>query len=1348
MRKSFAVASLLILLSVSLMSPGFLAADGGGTEWTIMIYMAGGVEESISTSIARDLEEIESAGYSARYRILILKDGDRYGDSEVLTLTEGGLTYIDLSEVNGTWSDELNMADWRTLRDFVSWGLEKYPSDHTMLIFWGHGRGWMGMPADEGYDILTFSAVSQALGELTSTYGKLDIIGFDQCNMAMFEVFCEISDFAEYAIASEKEEDLRGWPYDIILAEAHDSDNLTPEDFSRLIVRDSISWARNNSVYSSTLSAVNLSRMEEVSSALHDYVSTLKMLLPNYKLEMARSRDNAENYDKQPYPYDLYNLTENLEENIDFPELEIRGKALRDAINDTVIAEAHYKTPRGMSVEGAHGISIWFPSYGTNTGYEKFRGVADAGWADFLDTYYRSVPGERPPLHIEMTERDGNGDGANERFYVEVSGNGTLGIKIFSGDEIVRQNSGNYYVSLDFYSWKPGYYRILVYSMSNDSIRNYSVLQGVIETVVTIRGRITDSSGKPMEATLTFHFDGVNVSTEAKGDYSLDVISPELVRFGDRVLVTIDYGDVTETRYVWINSTGITADFFLRTENYFWAPYLAGLLLFLVAVLGALLVYDREEKRKRRERLKSEVKIGKVKIVKKVIKVRTFIDREEELAELSTALKRAMDGVGSTIFLTGEDGVGKRALMNRFRKESGVRFVSYESSGRERKPYAPLIKVLESLNSLGIVSVDINGIISMGSKEQALEEGFQTCIEASREVPLIVYFSSAQWLDPGTIEFLEYFARGIEETKVILVISAPQEELEDIGGKPHPLNAMLMSLMMEGKIRMIKLERFDRERTGTMLSIILDAEITDDILDKIYEETQGLPILIEEIANRIRATGKSIYELEDSDIEIPKNVRELLGKRVERIKGEERSLAEWASVLGTRFSLEVLEAICGGGERFMDLIYGLIEDKILVEEGDEYRFDHPQLQAILYDSLGERAKEMHLKAGETMERMNSDDVYSLAHHFCAAGIKEKCLKYSLEAAKKAERTYSPSEAIKYYRMAEKNAESSLLPEIYLNMVNNLRKIMEVESAEEYAKKAAASGGKIAGRAHLLLGHIYMESSRWEEAKEEYRKAMDSHIKEVVIDAYRGLGKVYWRLGEHEKAAENLQKAMELAKETGNSNMLGIATIDLANVYSNWGKYPQAIRLYEEAIKILESVGNLSEISRAYNNLGEIYKYEGDMEKAIESYMKCVDYAERTKDMTHVGYGVENMGTVYTYMGRFEEATEYLSKAYRIFSKTDDKYMISGIYMAYGIMFRMQKKWEKAEENFLKSIELLRDIGIKYDLGITIYEYGKMLREKGDERAESVLNEALRIFQELGSEHYIQLVKKELEEIGR
>ena len=956
-----------------------------------------------------------------------------------------------------------------------------------------------------------------------------------------------------------------------------------------------------------------------------------------------------------------------------------------------------------------------------------------------------------------------DGDGANESFSINVNCSADFSVEILNEDRILRQYSfqaGDWVKTISYPSFGPDFYRIVISSSDSGNISNFTVLNGVIEGYVTISGRITDSEGNPVDAEVILLIPQGNVSAHSvNGTYSFRIKAPYMAHLDENASLVISYGNVSYIEHLRLNDTYVSADYTLHNpENlspagnlgqwHWWIPYIIAVILLVIAMAGALLMHDMEMKRKRMERLKSKTPIRKIKRIKKVIWLRTFVDREEELTELNTALRRAEDGVGSAIFLTGEDGVGKSALMNHFRKVSNTRFISYDATQSEKRPYEAVLKVLESLSSIGIAHVDLNYINGAKSKEEGFYEAFRAFSEASRELPLVVYISGAQWLDTVSIEFLEYLTRGIEETKVLLVISAPQEELEDIDGKPHPLNAMLISLMMEGKIRMIKLERFHMENTRIMLSVILESEIPDDILEKVYEETQGLPILIEEIANKIKLSGKNVYEMKVSEIEAPRSVADIMGRRLEKLDEEEKDVAEWASVLGMHFPYDVLEKLKGSEESMHGVVYRLIEDKILNEEGEYLQFDHPQIRKMIYESLGDRVKEMHAKAAEIIERMHPDDVFSLAHHYCNTGNSEKCVKYSMEAGRKSEESYSPREAIEYYRMAEKATDERTLPEIYLSLARNLKKLMEVNDAIEYAKKAAEYGGEIGDNAHLLLGHIYLESSRWDEAIEEYEKAMDSPVKEIVIDAYRGIGKVYWRLGKHDKAAENLEKAVKFSDESKNPNMMGISLIDLANVHSDLGNYEKAITLYELAIKYLESVSNITEIARAYNNLGEVYKYMGDLEKAVEAYKKCVEFAESTKEITHIGYGVENLGTVYIYMGRFEEAMEYLSKAYRIFSKTGDKYMISGIYMAYGIMYGMQKKWDKAEENFLKSIKLLEETGIKYDLAITTYEYGKMLKEKGDERAEEVLKKALDMFMEIGSEEHAKKVENLLKELRR
>ena len=73
-----------------------------------------------------------------------------------------------------------------------------------------------------------------------------------------------------------------------------------------------------------------------------------------------------------------------------------------------------------------------------------------------------------------------------------------------------------------------------------------------------------------------------------------------------------------------------------------------------------------------------------------------------------------------------------------------------------------------------------------------------------------------------------------------------------------------------------------------------------------------------------------------------------------------------------------------------------------------------------------------------------------------------------------------------------------------------------------------------------------------------------------------------------------------------------------------------------------------------------------------------------------------------------------------------------------------KEYKKAEEAFEAGISLLKDLKILYDQGVLLYEYGKYFKEKGDrKRAREKLNEALSIFEEIGSESFIDKVKSEL-----
>lgn len=114
------------------------------------------------------------------------------------------------------------------LRRFPPDGARKYA-----LVFWDHGSGWMGFGADAtcgtigaGYSenycgigsmqtVITgvANALTGVTDPVTHAPFKLDVVGFDACLMAMYEVGSLLAPYANYLLASELLEPGTGWDY-------------------------------------------------------------------------------------------------------------------------------------------------------------------------------------------------------------------------------------------------------------------------------------------------------------------------------------------------------------------------------------------------------------------------------------------------------------------------------------------------------------------------------------------------------------------------------------------------------------------------------------------------------------------------------------------------------------------------------------------------------------------------------------------------------------------------------------------------------------------------------------------------------------------------------------------------------------------------------------------------------------------------------------------------------------------------------------------------------------------------------------------------------------------------------
>ena len=81
----------------------------------------------------------------------------------------------------------------------------------------GSRRGWTGVGPDDtdGEDILTLPEIRSGIADGLAEVGldSVDLLGFDACLMATFEVATQVQDLADVMVASEELEPGHGWDF-------------------------------------------------------------------------------------------------------------------------------------------------------------------------------------------------------------------------------------------------------------------------------------------------------------------------------------------------------------------------------------------------------------------------------------------------------------------------------------------------------------------------------------------------------------------------------------------------------------------------------------------------------------------------------------------------------------------------------------------------------------------------------------------------------------------------------------------------------------------------------------------------------------------------------------------------------------------------------------------------------------------------------------------------------------------------------------------------------------------------------------------------------------------------------
>lgn len=770
-----------------------------------------------------------------------------------------------------------------------------------------------------------------------------------------------------------------------------------------------------------------------------------------------------------------------------------------------------------------------------------------------------------------------------------------------------------------------------------------------------------------------------------------------------------------------------------------------------------------------------------------------IVGRERELAYAINQWHKAQSGESTVLLVSGEPGIGKTRLVREIvahARVAGAQTLSGECYPEGGVPYAPISQIIDTAMSLDgyltnqekelpdIVLADLITLSPslvyqfpdvppnlpldpLAEQQRLFESMVYFCRAISEQTPVLILLEDAHWADHGTLTMLRHISRRAAHLNLRLLLVLTYREVEL--AEERALSEVLADFHRERLAERIKLSRLDRDQTRDMLAVLFQDEITSELLEGIYQETEGNPFFIEEVCKALINEGK-IYREQGTwqrhamaEIHIPQSVRLAIERRVRYLPKAVRESLVQAAILGRNFEFETLLVATGIDEE--DLLNALeqAERAQLIDEtgttgGGTFSFSHALIPSTLTEELsGLRRRRMHQRAAQAIQELHPNNFENLAHHYAEAADDERASYYYTQAGQRARSRYVNEDAIHYFTLAlelleaEDQERFDLLAsrasvyeltaqrdshlsdiEAILDLAeklddNNLRFEAQIVSADYFiatdharaqepleqalALALALDESPLEGQVLRRKGEVARSLFDFVSARRDLEKASAIFQNAEMLDEKNtcllNLISVLRELGDHPSSITAAEQVIRNSKITNNHRQEAEALLRLGGTYTYLKKNVLSREHVEEALKIFQEIGDIAGECNALNTLAITYCNQFDFKSAEDYYHQSLEIAESISFSQVIGYVIWNLLiSVYHPRGEYEAGLHFLQEMHEKAKMRDDHFIIQMIPLWMSYVLHLLGQFEKAR-NILTSLQA----DLKESFGDSVYYFG-------------------------------------------
>jgi class 3 adenylate cyclase len=396
----------------------------------------------------------------------------------------------------------------------------------------------------------------------------------------------------------------------------------------------------------------------------------------------------------------------------------------------------------------------------------------------------------------------------------------------------------------------------------------------------------------------------------------------------------------------------------------------------------------------------------------------TLVGRRWEMAAVEGLLDRATDGHGAVVGVVGSPGIGKSRLVREVAAMAAARgvdvFTTFCESHTSDVSFYVVARLLRAAFRVGdldasaarrqvrvrvpdaepedlVLFDDLLGIADPEAKLPKIDPDARrrrltalvNAASLARTEPAVFVIEDAHWIDEVSESLLAEFLTVIPQTPS-LVLATYRPEYEGALARVHGAPSIALAPLSDSE-------------TAALISGLLGPDPSNGALGQsIVGRAAGNPFFAEEIVRELAErgvlqgqTGAYVSTADASEAKVPATLQATIAARIDRLDPKAKRTLSAAAVIGSRFSLNLLETL-GINPTLRDLLGGELIDQIRFTGQPEYVFHHPLIRTVAYEAqLKSDRAELHRRVAAAIESPDptaaEENAALIAEHLEAAG---------------------------------------------------------------------------------------------------------------------------------------------------------------------------------------------------------------------------------------------------------------------------------------------------------------------------------------------------------------------------